>query len=113
MAGSSRPKVSEAHPLRPSPAAAFPVPDMEIMSTRQPYVNHYIRPGSFNWTAEPPLDRTLRRVRYDPAKAGAGLFWEAYRSSEPIIVTGFPTAERLAARSSRGKGFGDLLEGEG
>lgn len=95
---------------RVSAAAAFPVPDMEIMSTRQPYVNHYIKPRSFNWTAAPPLLRKVRRVRYDPAKAGAGLFWEAYRSSEPVILTGFPTAERLAALASHGRGFGELLE---
>jgi len=83
------------------------------MSTALPYVNHFIKPNSFNWT-QPPLERTIKRVAYlsdgVPTMSGEDMYWSIYRRSAPVILAGFPQAQRLAKEAAKGRGHGDLLE---
>ena len=64
-----------------------------------PYVNHFLLPGTFNWSAapvhRPPLDEVSR---FDVKEVSAtSLFWQAYIRGQPAVVTGFQNLEKLAA----------------
>ena len=67
-----------------------------------PYVNHFLLPQTFNWSAAPVTRPSLDEVsRFDVDElSGIALFWEAYVRGRPAVVTGFQNLQTLATAVS-------------